>query len=291
MDATTEARRNELAEALCTFGDACKTPDTWRSGEPDYVAELSLTPADLPQLIETAKLWVDDAYWRRWQNEPDDNLRVYAPVHAWRAISQLKAGEAAYAMVGLLRPLAQQDSDWLTEEFDHVIGSLGGAAIKPLSMILLRGSDAEILEHEETGEVIEFDDEFEYARVTAASALKCLAKLYPEQRGEVVKLLAKKLGLCADDSPTVNGFVVAALLDLEAVEAEYLIEHAYRGQHVDRMVVGGWETVRHELTGAPLDADKATAAVGESRVERRHDEQRRRREKRKRQRRNKKSRT
>jgi hypothetical protein len=50
-----------------------------------------------------------------------------------------------------------------------------------------------------------------------------------------------------DNDETLNGLLVAELLDLHAVEAAEIIEEAYAEERVDPSVCGWWGDVRTEL--------------------------------------------
>ena len=76
-----------MLEKLCQAGDPRKTLE-WAQGDPDYVKQFGLEPKHIPALIDIAKKWVED------DEQVDDDI-FYAPVHAWRALGQLRAVESA----------------------------------------------------------------------------------------------------------------------------------------------------------------------------------------------------
>jgi hypothetical protein len=61
--------------------------------------------------------------------------------------------------------------------------------------------------------------------------------------------LVERLAQGRWNDPTLNGFIVAQLLELRAVEAAPIIEKAFALRQVDPSIVGGWEDVRQELKG------------------------------------------
>src|SRR5437762_7614249 len=76
-------------DQLLNFGDPRESTD-WPERDPDYVTRLGLKSDHIPALIEIARQWGTKA---NSQND-DDDVRVYAPVHAWRALGQLGTIEA-----------------------------------------------------------------------------------------------------------------------------------------------------------------------------------------------------
>ena len=86
-------------EALRTRGDARGTAH-WPDGDPNYVAEYSLTNEHIAALISLATEWVD---------EPPENDAVYGPVHAWRALGQLRAVEAVQPLLDVQDELDERD--------------------------------------------------------------------------------------------------------------------------------------------------------------------------------------
>src|SRR3954469_3717202 len=65
---------------------------------PDYADDLGLTPGHVPELIRLAC----DATLHAADGE---SLAVWAPTHAWRALGQLRALEAAAPLLDLLKTL------------------------------------------------------------------------------------------------------------------------------------------------------------------------------------------
>ena len=92
--------------------------------DPDYVAEFGLSPEHIPALIEIARQWADDS------ERPQDET-VYSPVHAWRALGQLKAAEAVASLLGIQNRLDVLGDDWYLDEFHDVFGLIGLAVLRP----------------------------------------------------------------------------------------------------------------------------------------------------------------
>ena len=77
---------------------------------PDYVKNYGLTAADVPELIQLAV--EDDFDWR-------DDVEWYAPIHACRALGQLRVESAIQALIALI---ADHDNDWFMEELPVIFG-------------------------------------------------------------------------------------------------------------------------------------------------------------------------
>lgn len=98
---------------LLSYGEAHLRTD-W----PNYVAELSLSPSHISELIRLAtdtELGAVSAL----------SQEIWAPVHAWRALGQLGA---TASVMPLLRLLEDTTDDWANEELPIVIGMIGPSA-------------------------------------------------------------------------------------------------------------------------------------------------------------------
>lgn len=184
---------------------------------PDYL-ELGLGQEHIPELIRMATdselSWADA-----------DSLEVWAPLHAWRTLGQLRASEVVEPLFGLLAT----DDDWAFEELPLVYGMIGREAIPPLARFL-------------------DDTSREYwSRIAAARGIKEVAVADPRTRGEVLSVLSRQLEQFAENDPELNGFLVSDLLDLHAVEKTSLIQRAFDADCVDPTVTGDWEDAQVDL--------------------------------------------
>jgi hypothetical protein len=211
-----------LIEALRNRGDARGT-GRWPDGDPDYVGEYSLTSEHIPALISLATQWID---------APPENKAVYGPVHAWRALGQLRAVEAVQPLLDIQDELDGLDDDWYSEEFHHVFGLIGPPAIEPLAVFLSDGSHGE------------------FPRGKAATGLREIVRHFPETREQVVAILTAELARNQADLGSLNGFLVGDLIELEAVESAETIERAFAANVIDPMVAGDWGDIWREL-GVP----------------------------------------
>jgi hypothetical protein len=190
---------------------------------PNYVKEYGLTDADVPELIQLA---VEDEL--DWQ----DDFECYAPIHACRAIGQLRAKSAIQLMIALL---ADYDNDWLMEELPAVFGMIGPASIPALS-VYLKSTQPSV-----------------WSKVAASGGLEQIASRHPEYRDECVALITEVLSQHQHQPSELNGNLVGRLLDLQAVESVDVIERAYKEGPMDEMVCGSWARVQIELGLATID--------------------------------------
>jgi len=208
-------------ERLCRKGDPRDTWG-WREGDPDYVAEFALGPEHIPVLIELARQWAETG------ERPEDDT-LYAPVHAWRALGQLRAVEAVEPLLAMQNRLDALDDDWYLGEFHCVFGLIGPPAIPAMADYLAdRGNS-------------------EFARVSAGDGLCEVGKAFPETRPKVVELLTAQLARREPEMYSLNGLVVCSLLDLKAAESAEVIERAFAAGVVDESICGDWSVIRQEL--------------------------------------------
>jgi hypothetical protein len=124
-------RQQQLRHALKTFGDARSTtgrPD----GDPDYVASLELTEADVPQLLAIAREWLEplgDDF------DPDDRS-IYTSVHAWCGPAQIGAEQAIGLLIEMSDAMDEAGDDFQLEEFPDAFALIAPTSIEPLSRAL-----------------------------------------------------------------------------------------------------------------------------------------------------------
>ena len=199
---------------LLTYG-SCQEMMRW----PDYL-KVGLTHEHVPELIRMVTdrelLWADQ-----------NSLEVWAPVHAWRALAQLRAEEAINPLIGLFNELS--DDDWASDELPKVIAFLGSNAIAPLRAYLLDSSNKE------------------FARATAASCLEEIGKENASLTSDCISILTGYLEQSTIEVPTLNGLVIAHLMGLNAVGSIDAIRKAFNTGDVDISVAGDLEDVEIQL--------------------------------------------
>ncbi|HEY0017529.1 MAG TPA: hypothetical protein VGC13_14555 [Longimicrobium sp.] len=202
-------------DRLLGLGGLFTRGDDWR----DY-RQMGIGPGHVPDLIRMA----GDP---ELNHADEDDPRVYAPLHAWRALGQLAAPEAAAPLAQLLVRLP--DDDFADEELPEVLGMIGAASVDPVAAVL-----ADPALEEET-------------RISATRALHEIATRHPELRDRCVEVLTRQLERWAEQPEGLNGFLVDYLVELRAVEAAPLMQAAFEAGLADPSIRGDWEDVQIDL--------------------------------------------
>jgi hypothetical protein len=197
-----------------------KPTDTHEQAWPDYLS-LGIGPEHITKLLQLATD-IDLI------NMPDEDLPfAWAPVHAWRALGQLQAQEAIAPLIDLFHGI--RDNDWVIEEMPGVFAQIGPAAFLPLASYLRNAAYPT------------------YSRLIAATAIKQMALTHPLVRDQAVDALAEQLRGFKQNSPGVNGVLIANLVDLAASEHTNLIQRTFAEGPVDRFLAGDWRDVKKKL--------------------------------------------
>jgi hypothetical protein len=200
-------------------------------GEPDWqewddYLKMGFGPEHVPELIRMA---TDPEL-----NEGDsESSLVWAPVHAWRTLGQLRAAEAVEPLLRLLQQEEERDSDLGLEDLPRTLGQMGPPALAQLTAYLADESHGR------------------YSRGAVARAMKEMAQLYPAAREACITALVQQLEQSGKDHSELNGFLVADLLDLKALEAAPALERAFAEDKVEESIAGDWPWVRYELGLGP----------------------------------------
>ena len=201
---------------LLTLGDVRSFQD-W----PDYLT-MDLGPQHIPDLL---RMVLDEEF----HQADSDTAKVWAPVHAWRALAQLRAEAAAKPLTRLLVRIDEFGDDSVGEELPVVFGLIGPAAIPALAGYLTDPAHGP------------------WARVAAAHGLAENDERHPDARTQCITGLTELLKDFAELDPVLNGSLVSSLVDLKAIEAAPLIEQAFAANCVDSFVRGDLEDVHIEL--------------------------------------------
>jgi hypothetical protein len=211
---------------LLTIGDPRETPGAraWLGGPNwlDYQQQFSLKPEHIAELIRMA---TDEEL----NQAMEDTTEVWAPLHAWRALGQMRAVEAVRPLLGLFHRVDDEDDDWISEDLPEVMGMIGPAAIAPIAEFLA-GSKNSL-----------------WARVAAAISLEKIGTAYPPSRLECIHALTAALEGFSRNDELLNGELVGSLAELDAVEAAALVEKAYKADRVDESILGDWEDFQVEV--------------------------------------------
>lgn len=259
-------RFKALHEKLCALGNPFEHGHTDACGEGcghehtparDYVADLNLAADDAPHLLSIAQDWLDQEF------PPDFPAWVFAPVHAWRALGQLKDPASARQVIAELLEMYIEllaDNDEGGSELPFVIKEFGDAAFGPLlEAVRDLGPELPLLD-----------------------AVYQLAQNNPGRQKLLVSALGILINEQADNEPQGNAALAILLGELDT-EKQYslAIERAYAADLVDETIAGDWGTLRttYDLPATGLAQDGRRVkwwrdAQGESLYERQQNRQR-----------------
>jgi len=152
---------------------------------------------------------------------------VWGPLHAWRALGQIGCEQAVEALVAEFDRL--RENDYGLAELPVVVGMIGPAAIPALEVYWRQpGKD-------------------EFAYVMAVDALCEIAKRHPASRDRVIGIYRDYMQAPELTMGSLNGLLMAALLDLDAAEAIDGIRHLFSLDCVDPGCAGDLEEIEMEL--------------------------------------------
>lgn len=206
---------NPKIQTLLTLG----APNNQRHW-PDYLDKYGFTQEDVPALLA---LFTDESI----NTLNSDRAEVWAPLYAWRILGQLTSEEAISPIVQSFDTSHEDDS--ALSELPGVIGMIGPAAIAKLRNYW-----------RQTGK-----DEFSY--VMAIDALCEIAKQHPASREQIIKIYIDYMNEPDTLADTLNGLLIACLLDLKAIEAIDGIRRLFALNCVDTSCAGDLEDVEIEL--------------------------------------------
>lgn len=189
---------------------------TW----PDYAARFGIGIEHVDDLIHLA---CDAAL----NASSERSAEVWGPLHAWRALGQLRAATATVPLLALAQ--AQEIDDWIGAELPTVFGMIGEAAIRPIADFIADPATSRS------------------AGGTAMDGLTEIAQQHPECRADCIAVIEQTLRRRDDEDIDINASAVAAVLELEAVEAIEAVRDAFRRDAVDLSMAGDIEDVEIHL--------------------------------------------
>jgi hypothetical protein len=205
---------------LLTYGD-CRDYFEW----PNYL-DMGFTNKDVPDLIRMAL-------------DPDlnfadsDSSEVWAPIHAWRVLGQMRAEAAIEALLPLFHMFEDDDngggSDWVSGDLAEVYALFGAKAIPALSAYLEDASHGD------------------YPRSDVSHTLVLIAQKHPDTRSQCVELITRELTRFKENSFDLNAFYIADLIDLKAIESLDVIQQAFDADRVETSIVGEFYDVQLDL--------------------------------------------
>jgi hypothetical protein len=149
-------------------------------------------PAAIPPLIDLA---TDDGLLYPVKT----TAATWAPIYAVRLLGRLRAQEAIEPLLPLLTIPGDAH---IAMDLEDAFGLIGPVALPSLAEVLAdRTQD-------------------EHLRAHAADTLGKIVRNYPETRAEVINLIQVQVD--STTNPTLNGFLIATLMHLQAIEAPSL---------------------------------------------------------------------
>ncbi|HEX5692266.1 MAG TPA: hypothetical protein VFX76_19760 [Roseiflexaceae bacterium] len=204
------------------------------------IAGLGLTQEHVPDLVRMARD-------RSLHMILEDSAAAWAPIHALIALQQFDIEPVA----GELVPLFDVDSEVFNDQLIDLL-ALGGP------------NTLEVL-----GTYVNDRTRWIYGRTRAASALQKIASNHPDLRERAIALLSAAMERPTENDLEVNGFLLAELLALDAVEALPVIREAFEQDAVDETIAGDWGDTLEEL-GQPIDPDDELVERSHKSYEQRH---------------------
>ena len=208
---------SEPVLALCALGEDAARQSEWI----DYQATLGLKDEHIPELIRI----VEDIeiFMPEDEDVDEDAPEIYAPIHAWRALGQLKAEQAIPALMDLTILNDDLNIDWIMEEMPETMAMIGLACIHPLREYLLNPR------------------KLEWASAICSSSLEKIGMAHSKSRTDCVKALEDALENYADNDPGVNAFIIASLAGLNASESDATVKRVFNADAVNLTIIGDYE--------------------------------------------------
>lgn len=197
---------------LLTYG---QQTITYNNPWPNYVTDAGLTSAAIPDLV---RMTLDPIF-----NELNpEGTEVWAPIHAIRALGQLRAIEAIAPLISVMT----WDDDYIPANLPLVFGMMGAEAIAPLMDFI-------------------HDPQYDaWPKTTAVRGIAALPTYHPELRDQCISLLKNELQDLDNLDDMLMSFLVDELIHLKATEALPEIERAFATGQVDELLTGSWAQVQ-----------------------------------------------
>lgn len=191
----------------------------------DDYSEFGFTKEHVPELIRLGT----DRHLLVNLDDVDD-YELWAPMHAWRILARMRAVEAITPLAQVLDWSEDSDSDLINEGLTDALEEFGEPAIEPLAKLINEAG------HRVSG------------YINASEVMAHVAERHPECRDQVVESISSALDShFARNDEDVNGFWLADLLDLKAVESYPIIKKVFDAKKINVRVAGDLEDVEIEF--------------------------------------------
>lgn len=208
-------------DKLLTYGDP-REESIW----PNY-RELGLRKEHIPHLINMVQ---DETLHDALYTEDEDReLKVWAPVHAWRALGQLGALEAVDVLLDQFWRVEDGD-EWVAEEMPTVFGLLGIQTIPKLKAYLepggMRGTEP---------------------RIIVIDCLLSIANVWPYVDAMCLEIFKQVLADYRKNYPMVNVGLIQGLLRCHDRTALPLMAEAANSEFVPPEFARDWRVIARNL--------------------------------------------
>lgn len=210
------AKYSEAVMTLLTLGEE-PAFRTWR----DY-RDLGLTQDDMPILLD---IMVDPEL----HNADPEGVEIWAPLHAWRALAQMRIPSMIDPYLELLD--RELEYSWLGNDIVQ-IGVLLGPPIVPKLLAFLADSKRDI-----------------HSRISVVEPLEKIALKFVEVRRPISDAFLAQLRLYSEQHEGLNGFLITGLETLRVRKAIPLIAEVFAADKVEYLTAA-WESVA-ETFGLP----------------------------------------
>jgi hypothetical protein len=188
---------------------------------PNYLERFGLTRE---HVLELTKLLDFDC----WTEEPEakekcDEKKLWAPVHAWRALAQLGGPDVVDPLLNVLHMTDMLETNWLDDELPEALAVVGPSALPQLAAFLSDRSHGL------------------WAKVGVVNALAKIGQQHPHVREECIQVLEEALAEFKTNDEELNSFIIYALSQLKAAESAPLVKSVYDSDRVDLLLMGDYQ--------------------------------------------------
>jgi len=181
------------------------------------VEDYGLTNVHIPELLELAC----NADLQIFPTEPSIS---WAPIHAWRALSQLDAVDCTYSLLNLLEKF-DDTYDIAYEEIPRVIAKFSQPDFKSLQKILADPSKDL------------------WTRVAVTSTLRSFVAEDTRHNSDITELLESELIKYRENDVTLNSLIIGVLIDIKALGSLPLITKVHNDGYFDIQMSGDLEEI------------------------------------------------
>ena len=203
----TDKTERTIPESFYTFGEIPTAEVVkWR----DYLS-LGVTQEHIPDLI---RICTDLSLYDKDDSDP----AAWAPVHAWRALGQLKAVDAAAPLTVLFHQ--QADNEWVFRDIPQVYVLIGPKALPALKAYIDDPT------HSEDGLSVAFE------------CMSKIAQANPINREVIASIFEYRLREYEKQFPFINSCLILELCNMKSYTSWPVIREALQSGRIDYQICG-----------------------------------------------------